>query len=463
MSAILGLLAGGAKLAVAGAVAAGTAAFGFSRLYHSDNSVQYMGEKASFDAVLDRELGYKLSALVPLARQFMVYSFLDQRMRGLVEPQHPARRAIELAPHLHLGYSWMAMHSAHKANAAATSTAATDAAEDEQAALDATTQYWLGEARRVLAEHPAENEPLRFMLPQPRELLARSWAPELRECVPGRLWYLREEFRAHSGNPPMDAAASVLRLDDGSLVIVNPVDFSAESVSTLNGLGPVRAVVSPCVGHTVAMRRCQAHWPDATYYHVKPPADDPLLRPFEPSSPPFGDELQLYRLHGQQFAETVLYHPPTRSLLGLTDTVIASSQHTNSAGFGLYALALGMWRGPHTTRLAVQNYNHLFLSDRARFRESLRTVLALDIEHVTLGHGGYLQGVQAKHELGKAFAFVLEQDPASDPSKLERIWLSMQWLGDIGLGAALLRRLNPFATRWPDPPLPPPPPPPHQH
>jgi len=514
MSGILSILAQTAKVSLAASAVAGAASYAYARLWVK-HSALYVGERASLDREIDAELGYPLSALIPLARRFMIHGWIDMQKPGLVDAQRAARHTIALAPHLHLGYSWMALYSARKASekeeaeqetdksqeqvekpvaSSSTSPSPTTSSSEEHNVLrvyrygehldpspsltpaeeqqlldrlDADTRYWLNKAHHTLATHPRENEPLRFMLPSVRELLSRSWTPELRECVPDRVWYLRGEFRAQPGKPPLDALCAVLRLEDQSLVLVNPIDFSSAAVRALNRLGRVRAVASPCMAHTDAIERARQHWPDADYYHVKPselqkhkqpapPGQRAALtpvHPLEPGTAPFGDEVQLYRLQGQFFAETVFYHVPTRSLLGLTDTVIASTDHLNGAGMGIYALALGMWRGPkHTSLLAVQNYNHFFLSDRPAFRESLRTLLSLDVDRMTLGHGGYLEGAEAKRELERAFAFVLQSDPADDPSLLERICLSVSWFADLELPSSLLRRYLPFAsTKWPDP------------
>jgi hypothetical protein len=55
---------------------------------------------------------------------------------------------------------------------------------------------------------------------------------------------------------PVFIQSAVVRLDDGSLVIINPTDFPESMQEAINKLGQVKAIITPTSAHGAALSRC---------------------------------------------------------------------------------------------------------------------------------------------------------------------------------------------------------------
>jgi hypothetical protein len=118
------------------------------------------------------------------------------------------------------------------------------------------------------------------------------------------------------------ARTTVVRLDDGSLLLHSPAPPTDELVEQLRALGPVRWLVVPNCFHHLGTPAAAARFPEA---RVVGPASarehNPELRiDVELGNSRFTDEvleLEALPLDGVPFLdETVLYHRPTQTLLG---------------------------------------------------------------------------------------------------------------------------------------------------
>ena len=89
-----------------------------------------------------------------------------------------------------------------------------------------------------------------------------------------------------------------------------------------------------------------------------------------------------------------------------------------------------MLRGHHTSTAAVQSYNHIFITDVTKVRESWERVLSEEIDVMLLGHGGIVKG-DVKGEIQKAYAFTLNGKYA--PSFADRMYLRAMYLRRVHL------------------------------
>eukprot|EP00211_Chloroparvula_japonica_P006783 CAMPEP_0119140016 /NCGR_PEP_ID=MMETSP1310-20130426/28525_1 /TAXON_ID=464262 /ORGANISM="Genus nov. species nov., Strain RCC2339" /LENGTH=386 /DNA_ID=CAMNT_0007131347 /DNA_START=245 /DNA_END=1405 /DNA_ORIENTATION=- len=386
-----------------------------------------MGEPADFDKVVDRAVGAPLSKMVPLAREFMVKNAINMR-KNLFDVREVAERAVHAAPTLHLGHSWLALVAHQEGN------------------LEERDRH-MAEAKRIVTEYPQENECVMSLYCDSVERLDfPAWPSETAVVKEGRVWTVRSPFINHN-NIPLDDQASVVKLRDGSVAIVNPVPFDEATKAWIERIGPVSKIVSPCKGHDECLKTVKDVFPRAKRYHVQPPTspDDPLE--ITDDHQEFPDDLYHFRIQGQIFKETVFYDSSTKALLGITDSCIPTSDNRGDSFF-IYQLGMGLLRGPFTSRFQVQNYNWMFITNYQEYRASLQKLLALDFDVVTHGHGGTVHGPEAKEGLKKAFNFALNE--TNDPSRFESVMLSTKWILDTFRPGIILQnafsRMLPFGN-----------------
>ncbi len=125
---------------------------------------------------------------------------------------------------------------------------------------------------------------------------------------------------------------TVVRLDDGSLLLHSPAPLTAALADELRALGPVRWLVVPNCFHHLGTPAAAAHFPEA---QVVGPAsalkrNKALRLHLEIHDAQFGDqvpEFEALPLLGVPFLdETVLYHRPTQTLLGADIVLCAGTK-----------------------------------------------------------------------------------------------------------------------------------------
>lgn len=142
----------------------------------------------------------------------------------------------------------------------------------------------------------------------------------LTEVVAGRIWASERPVWFHGVR--LRARTSVIRLDDGRLLIHSPAPLSDAMKQQLAELGEVRWLVVPNRFHHLGAPAAAAAFPSATVVAPSSAAlrnaalridvaiDDPTFANAVP-------ELALIPLEGVPFLdETLLYHRPTETLLG---------------------------------------------------------------------------------------------------------------------------------------------------
>ena len=128
------------------------------------------------------------------------------------------------------------------------------------------------------------------------------------------------------------ARTTVVRLDDGSLLLHSPAPPTDALAVQLRGLGPVRWLVVPNCFHHLGTPAAAAHFPEA---QVVAPAsararNQALRVHLNIDQAQFGQqvpEFEVLPLLGVPFLdETVLYHRPTQTLLGADIVLCAGAK-----------------------------------------------------------------------------------------------------------------------------------------
>lgn len=186
------------------------------------------------------------------------------------------------------------------------------------------------------------------------------------------------------------ARTTVVRLDDGSLLLHTPAPPSDALAEVLSALGPVRWLVVPNCWHHLGAPAASARFREAKV--VGPVSalhrNGQLRLDFDLHDGQFGalvPEFEALPLAGVPFwDETVLYHRPTRTLLGADIVCSAGVNDHFTWRFG--ARLTGCYE-----RVRVPPDARKKLPDKAATASSLRTMLQRPAERLVIGHGDILE------------------------------------------------------------------------
>ena len=206
----------------------------------------------------------------------------------------------------------------------------------------------------------------------------------LTTVVADRIWSL--ERPVWFGGAQLRTRTTVVRLDDGSLLLHTPAPPTDALAQQLRALGAVRWLVVPNRWHHLGAPATAAHFPEATLVGPASALDrNPRLKlDLDLHGGEFGDlvpELERLPLAGVPFwDETVLYHRPTRTLLGAD--IVCSAGSNDHFSWRLGARLFGCYE-----RVRVPPDARKKLENKAATARSLRAMLELPAERLIIGHG----------------------------------------------------------------------------
>jgi len=198
----------------------------------------------------------------------------------------------------------------------------------------------------------------------------------------------------------------------------------------------VTAIITPSRGHGEEIAKCSKIWKDAKLYGTS--REDSHGQPqlqwnwiFQTLLPPFGSELQVIPIKGHYFQEIALYHPETKSLLGLTDLFVSVDFVGSNFTGKLYCLCLGLFRGNQSKPFSPQSYHYFFTNRQKEVKESIEEIYKLDVHNVVLGHGGICQGPNALEQLENPFDWCL--NPKKQWTRWESFYYPCAYVWKSGL------------------------------
>ncbi|MBK8407829.1 MAG: hypothetical protein IPL19_07550 [Sandaracinaceae bacterium] len=215
---------------------------------------------------------------------------------------------------------------------------------------------------------------------------------------------LESTLRIHAGFY-LPVRSTLLRLDDGSLLMISPLRIDDALAARVDALGPISHIVAPSNLHHLFVGEAAVRWPSA---RVLLPSGLPAklarlgravpLHSVLPADLPSG--VQGVLLDGvPAMGETVFFHAASRTLV-VTDLVF----HVLAPEGLLTGLILRMV-GAHRV-LAQSRALRLLTRDREAARASLEQVLALDFTRLVMAHGAVVD-VDAKARLRGALHYML--------------------------------------------------------
>jgi hypothetical protein len=204
---------------------------------------------------------------------------------------------------------------------------------------------------------------------------------ELRVVVVDKIWIF--ERPVWFSGVRQRVHTTVLRLDDGSLMLHSPAPVADGVAEQLRALGQVRWLVVPNCFHHLGTPAAAVQFPDATV--VGPASALARNKDLKLSADlaQLGEQLPEFEtlpLEGVPFLdETVLYHRPTQTLLGADIVLCPNAKDHWSMRFA--ARLLGFYdqvRVPYDVKKKIP--------DKAAAARSLRAMLERPAQRLIVGH-----------------------------------------------------------------------------
>src|SRR5262245_41947351 len=134
------------------------------------------------------------------------------------------------------------------------------------------------------------------------------------------VWVHRVPFK-FMGMIQIGTRMTVLRLADGGVLLHSPVPITSELADVIEAIGRVKWVVAPSLYHHVHAGDAIKRWPDARLLAPaalrKKRTDLRIDAPLEDAPPSAWQGIvEPYRIAGSMLEETVLYHRPSKTLVG---------------------------------------------------------------------------------------------------------------------------------------------------
>lgn len=206
--------------------------------------------------------------------------------------------------------------------------------------------------------------------------------------VNGRIWTL--ERPVWFGGVRLRARTTVVRLEDGSLLLHSPAPPTEALAEELRALGAVRWLVVPNCFHHLGVPAAAARFPEA---QVVGPAsarerNKDLRIHIDIRDARFGKEvaeMEALPLLGVPFLdETVLYHRPTDTLLGADIVLCAGAQDHWTWRYA--ARITGCYE-----RVRVPPDVRKKIPDKAAAARSIRAMLERPAERLIVGHADVIE------------------------------------------------------------------------
>ena len=184
----------------------------------------------------------------------------------------------------------------------------------------------------------------------------------------------------------LTATMTVLRLNDGSLLLHSPLALTPTRRAAAETLGPVAHLYAPNLFHHRWIGEWAAAYPSARVHApaglVKKRCDLRIDRVHGTvPEPAFAGLIDEVRIDGFRLDESVLVHRPARTLV-VADLVhnVGRPQHRWTR---FYARTMGFYDRVALSRMIRRTA----FPDRAAARRSLDAVLALPFDRLIVGHG----------------------------------------------------------------------------
>ena len=205
---------------------------------------------------------------------------------------------------------------------------------------------------------------------------------------------------------------TVIKLPNGSLVVISPIEIDSEIQQQLDSMGTVRYIIAPNLFHYLYLSQAQQIYPQAQT--IAPPglaAKQPDLkidRVFTQDPIEFDSELEFVRFEGFRvfmppqvkiINEIVFYHPASKTLI-ITDSAF-NFDRSFPLVTQLAARVLGSYQ-----ELKPYLLDKIASHDKQKLKQSIDKILAWDFQRVIMAHGTIVEH-EAKAQLSAGYHWLL--------------------------------------------------------
>lgn len=202
---------------------------------------------------------------------------------------------------------------------------------------------------------------------------------------------------------------TVIRLNDGALLIHSPTKINALTLNEVKEIGEVSFIVTPNNFHGLFAEEWRREFPDAKYYSAKK-GDSGALALEDLMSEIGNEEIGILKVEGApKVNEYALVHKKTSTLI-LTDLAFNIQHDVSMWSKVFFKLngALGKF-GPSKLMKTM-------ISDQAALKQSIDRLLASDIKRIIVSHGDVVE-TKAKVVLKEAYSWCSSSKTTKSESK----------------------------------------------
>lgn len=226
-------------------------------------------------------------------------------------------------------------------------------------------------------------------------------APGPLVAVADGLWTVEMPLRAMGAE--VGARMTVIRLKDRRLLLYSPVAMTEPLRHDLAALGEVAAILCPNARHHLFAAEARVAFPAAKLYgpaELQPKRRDLKFDGYLTNVPPpaWEDAALPSRVQGSSLHETVLFHPPSGTLL-LAD-LLQNLTHPQDTITRLY-----LWAGGLGAEPGVHRFVRWGFGNREEARQGIRRILKWEIQRIVPCHGEIVE-IDAKATLARAYAWL---------------------------------------------------------
>lgn len=195
---------------------------------------------------------------------------------------------------------------------------------------------------------------------------------------------------------PLPIRMAVVRLANGDLVLYSPTPWSPDLAARIDGLGRIKHLVAPNIGHWMFLKEWQERYPRAVTWAAPGLRQRGQVRKArvridhdlaDQAPAAWASEIEQVAVPGAGFVEFAFFHRASRTLL-LTDLLLSVDQEALPPVKAQAAGALGVTQA----RGGTPAYLRLALSMRKRrAREAALKLIALEPERVVFAHGRWFE------------------------------------------------------------------------
>lgn len=230
------------------------------------------------------------------------------------------------------------------------------------------------------------------------------------------IWVAEDELNL--GPVVFPVRMTVIRLENGELLLHSVVNINGRLASEIEALGPVKWIVAPNTYHHVFIPQAVKRYPDAQLWLAKglhkKRSDLEYTGLLDESTPaPWGQELPYLKVDGiPGLNEVVLFHKASQSLI-VCDLVF-NNRHPK----GIMTHIMMLLAGTHK-RLGQSRLVRFAVKDRAAAGDSCRRILSWPFTRLIMAHGTIIEE-DARSALAGALSWMLNdgayQLPPIQPS-----------------------------------------------